>query len=945
MFKSLLFFHLLCLSISIEINNFIPFGIEHNDKTLANELDHLSEPISLSVRYSFFNTFYDQLRISSQGLIIFGNHTCSQLYKSSDPFPFQDLVCVAPYWIDTNMTSDILNNIFYREILLKNEPEILHKITKTLRNGFPKLASQHMLWAFVITWYELPDMKNETNRNTYQAILTTNGFYSFTLFTYHQLEWSQDQSGNYAQIGFNAGDNINYYRLKKSLSSQIISIVNDSNIGIPGQFIFHTTGHINDIQCETSNGLQVSPIRGSIYGGYEFRLHGICFNESIYEIRIDKQIVDDCRVLNSLYIVCTMPMLMDSGKIKIELFNREENQLIDSTDFLAHVPEDHGELILKNYINLTNQIADPNNDELLLEFQSNEVTKKYLFRIVIYDYATQLSADNQTLYNRTRQKIDLGLGYLNLSSIGNLTIRYDQLFPVETDPTDRVHALQISFEMKHKDGWLRSALFVGAKIFTAATSLHAAYCPAWLLLQIDPNQYIEQVPVCPCEIPITQSWPDEYHGFRIDEGCDARKPIEETCAYHKKARGCYRKKSDITWSGAQCCYDEYGKFLEQGKEGAGTLDVISPDANSWFEKSLSMFGHFFSDFLSYWSCCRSLLISESMCKAYYKYRPAGRCEEFESESIERHGDPYFVTLNGSTYVFRSQGEYTLLALPNLNEQEIQIRLTTHHDNQMNSNVGITAFVIGFLQGKRRVQFELFPKYQHLEIRIDTKLIELPHEEFAVSVLIYEDEYVKIKRKINGAFKISFAKSSLRLRATIRPTFDFFDLETLLERGKFSKLSMPSHGLLGDSNGLMFPNGTRISINESNEQTLFEYGESWRISRNTSLFYYLYDDIDDHRSVSSSFNNLSDLSKETTNQIFSTEQNCHDEHGSEKEHCMKDTLFNEEKNHDLHYWESLTVSVEEAVLPQKKSKSAFIYTNVFSNFLLVLFLFLLKNIHF
>ncbi|CAF1198199.1 unnamed protein product [Adineta steineri] len=942
MFRVLLFFSIFSFISLIDIKNFIPFGLEHNDKIFEKEITNITDPISISVRYSFFNTYYDTIRISSNGLIVFGNNSCLLSFKTSDQHPFDDLVCIAPYWIDTNLTYDTISNIFYREILLKTEPNTLYDITKILRNGFPKLAAQRMLWAFVITWYELPDNKNDINRNTYQVILTTNGFYSFSLFTYHQLQWSQGLSGNHAQIGFNAGDQINYYRLKRSLSPEIINIVNESNIGIPGQFIFHTTGNISDVQCETSTGLQISPFRGSIYGGYEIRLHGICFNQSHYEIHIDDHIVDDCRILNSLYIVCTMPMLMDSGKIKIELFNQETKELIDSTDFLGHVPEDHGELILSNYINLTQQIADPNNDELILHFQSNSITQKYLFRIIIYDYATQLSSDNQTLYNRTRQRIDLGLGYLNLSAINNLTIRYDTIFSVTTDPTDRVHALQISFEIEQTKGWLRSALFVGAKIFTAATTLNAAYCPAWLLMQSDPLKYIEQVPVCPCQVPI-EPWIDEYMGFRIDEGCDARKPVEETCAYHKSARGCYRKRSDISWAGAQCCYDEQGKFIEHGKDGAGTLDVISPDANSWYGKSLNFFGHFFSDFLSYWSCCRSLLISETLCKAYYDYRPAGRCENMEIESIEKHGDPYFVTLNGSSYTFQGQGEYTLLSLPEFNGQEVQIRLASNDEN-VNKTVGIVAFVIGFLKDKKRVQFELFPTHQHLEIRIDTRLIELPHEEFGVSVLIYEDEYVKIKRKVNGAFKISFPGSHFRFRATIRPNYDFFDLETLLEREKFNKLSTPSYGLLGDLHGLMYPNGTRVLINESNENTLFEYGQSWRVSRNTSLFYYLNDDINHQFS-------FFEQNLEETNKMTLVQSNCNNDLLQEQEHCTQDISqidsneLNEDNSHDLyrsdqHHWESLTVTIAADVIPQKKSNSAIHYTYSYSNlFILVLYFFL------
>lgn len=934
MLRLLLFLNLIPLIKNInniDINHFIPFGNEHNDKLFENQVNDISDPIYLSVRYPFFNNNYDEIRLTNNGLIIFGNETINiESIKIPKEFPIKDLTCVSPYWIDTNIQDDSLSKIYYREIFLKNEPETLLQITKIIRNGFPKLASQRMIWAFVVTWYEIPQYNNNNNRNTYQSILTTNGYYSFTLFTYNKLEWSEGLSNLSSQIGFNAGDNINYYKFKKSFSSSIMNIVNESNIGIPGQFVFHTTGNISDVQCETSTGLQISPFRGSIYGGYEIRLHGICFNQTNYDIYIDNQLVEDCRLLNSLYIVCKMPMIMDSGKIKVELFNHNEKNLIDSTDFLAHVPEDNGELILKNYVNLTQQIADPNNDELILQFQSNSITRKYLFRIIIYDYSTQLSSDSQSLYNRTRQRIDLGLGYLNLSHIGNLIIPYDKIFSVQTDPSDRVHALQISFEMKKKPGWVRSALFIGAKIFTAAASLNSAYCPAWLLLQRDPNQYIEQVPVCPCQVPI-QPWQDEYMGFRVDEGCDGRKPIQETCAYHKKARGCYRKKSDISWAGAQCCYDDNGLFIEQGKEGAGTLDVISPDANSWFEKSLSMFGHFFSDFLSYWSCCRSLLISEAMCKAYYNYRPAGRCEHMENESIDKHGNPHFVTLNGSSYTFRGQGEYILLALPKIHAQQAQIRLASNEDG---STVGIVAFAIGSLPLRKRVQFELFPEHQHLEIRINSRLIDIPDEEFLVPIIIYEDENIKIKRRINGAFKITFPGSPFRFRAEIRPTFDFFDLETLVEREKFIKLSTPSVGLLGDLNGLMFPNGTRILVNESDENTLHEYGESWRVSRNTSLFHYLFDDFNLHHQSS-----LSHL------EIDSSKQTCHDGI-SQEEHCTKPNLNNninlldETDTHHLYYadqqhLESLTVTIEPAVIPEIKLNSAFRYKY---SYLTLLFLF-------
>lgn len=905
---------------AIDIPHLIDFGNEQNDRTVDIQSTDLTDPISFSVKYRFFNKYYDEIRLSKHGLILFGKNPIdfSALIIPQE-FPIANLTCIAPFWINTNIRNDPISQIFYREVLLKNEANTLNEITKLVRNGFPELASERMIWAFIITYYEIPFEENSSVRNTYQFILTTNGYYSFSLVTYHKLDWSVDIDGNEPQIGFNDG----YQKLFFKFNKTSADIIKESNIGIPGQYVFHSTGNISDVQCETSTGLQISPFRGSIFGGYEIRLHGICFNQTNYQIRIDNQMVEDCRVLNSLYITCTMPMLMDSGNISIELYDQESYTLIDSTDFVAHVPEDNGELILRNYANLTQQIVDPNNQQLILEFQSNSITRKYLFRMVIYDYATQLSTDIQTFYNQTKQRIDLGFGYLNLSEISSLTISYDQIFSVKNDPTDRIHALQISFEIQHQPGWLSSAFFLGAKIFTVASKLNSAYCPAWLLMQRDPKEYIERIPACPCQIPI-HPWPEEYLGFTTDEGCDGRQPIGLTCEFHPKARGCLRKRSTTSWSGAQCCYDEHGFFIEQGKEGAGTLDLFSPDANSWLQKSLSMFGHFFSDFLSYWSCCRSLLISEEMCKAYYEYRPAGRCEHFEIESVQKYGNLQFVTLNETSYTFQGQGEFTLLALP-IFQQEVQIRLQANQvSKNKDSTIGISAFAIGSQTEKRRVQFELFPKHRTLEIRINSRLIDLPDEEFSIPITLYEDQYLIIRRKTNGAFKLTFPGSPFRFRVTIRPNFHFFDLETLVEKEKFIKLNTTSVGLLGDLNGLMFPNGTRLSVERSDRETLNEYGQSWRISTNNSLFHYLYNHSVSQQHICNQF--AVKHERQQCEQILTINQ----QQFIDEEDTRSLYLFHQPQ------FDLLTVTVEPILVPEISTNDAFQLTFSFSYFL---FLFL------
>ena len=785
MFRLVCLFTCFPLIFNGDSTRLFPFGLEHNDQSVQS--------VDLSVRYQFFHHYYDQVRLSTAGLIVFENQSA----LSAD----EEFVGVAPNWIETDLSS---SEVFSREVTLKSDASLLDRLTALVRKAFPKFSRQRMFWALLITWKQT---SSDEKVNLFQTILTSNGFDSFTLFIYERMDFR-------ARIGFSLGD------AKEFFSPSIVDPTTESNVGQAGRFVFHTSEQINDVQCQSTTGLQASPFRGSIYGGYEVRLSGHCFTGDRYRVMIDGHAMEHCQVWNHLHLVCEMPMLMDSGKLRIELFEGENDEPIDSTEFFAYLPENHGELILKNYADLTYQITDPTNNHLILHFHSNNITRHYLFRLIIYDYSTQFSSDDHSLYNRTRQRIDLGLGYLNLSAIENLTIPYEQIFAVPHDSDDRVHALQISFEIahEHEEGWLRSAVFLGAKIFTAAASLHVAYCPAWLLIQRDPKEYIKQIPACPCQVS-PEPWLEEFQGFHIDDGCDGRKPWEETCIYHPKARSCYRKKSDRSWAGAQCCYDLDGRFIEHGNEGAGTLDVVSPDATSWFGKRLGMFGHFFSDFLSYWSCCRSLLVSEKMCRAYYNYRPAGSCEEVPMESIDRHGNSTFVTLNGSMLQFDGHGEFVFLSLPDFHDAEIQILLGPQ---------GIVGFVIGFLHGKKRLQWELFPLHQQLEIYLDAHRIDLPAEQFASSILIYEDEHLKIKRQNNGTFKISFPDCPIRLRVYPDPTWEFFHLETLVERRRSSLLSS---GLLGDLHGLAFPNGTRLSADQIDD----EFIQSWRVTSKNSLF--------------------------------------------------------------------------------------------------------------
>ncbi|CAF3513007.1 unnamed protein product [Rotaria sp. Silwood1] len=809
---------------------------------MPRPLNSITPPIGINIRFPFFGQSYDVIRVYSHGLILFGNVTYSLPHSPPGPFPLRDFVCAAPYWADTDISQDPSSNIFYREI---TDDDTLTRVSNMIRNGFPQLSTHRMLWAFVATWDRVPGHLTNIGRNTYQAIIATNGLYSFTIFLYNQLEWSAGAWGGYPQVGFNAGDQVNFFTLANSFTADVVSVVDDSNVGVPGQFFFLTNGNISEVRCNSTQGLQSSPFRGSMHGGYQLRLFGICFHESSSTVEINGNRIPDCQV-TAVYIICTMPMVSE-GRLQIKIFDAGRN-VIGQTEFLSFMPETNADLILSNHGELDNALLLLEDRRLHLHFLRNALTTNYLFRLVIYDYTTQYIVENGTFYNIDTKKIDIGVGSLNLSTLGNLTINFQSIFPVTGEPRDRVHLLDISFELILSNttsqviSWKGAREFI-VRPFIASFSLVSSYCPAWTALQSDTNtrNLTSLIPSCPCRVRTT--WDDEQFGFNADPVCNARKSGMWNCRFHRGARGCYRMKSTRSDGGAHCCYDNSGVMITDRRRGSGSSKAHYPETL----KALSTYRHFFSDLLPYYSCCGSSTETLPTCQQYIRYRPSGTCVNLIPIPTGGRGDPHFSTFDGNSYTFNGHGEYILLKSID-GQFEIQVRLAPLVNESvspvsMNNATAIIAFVIRN-EDQPRVQFELFSKLRLIEIRVDEKLLEFTplteQDELLSSSLIYTDDRQLIIRQSDvNSYSISYGESGIQFIVDVRSQFDFLDLisiipNTFKEKRKFQ-------GILGGFEGLTYPNGTNVSANLNDDQALFSYGELWRTTNASSLFYYILQD--------------------------------------------------------------------------------------------------------
>ena len=844
----------------------IRFGVDHGDAKMFRADDAVSAPIHIPIRFPFFNHLYEEIKIEINGLVLFGNQSYQNIDYKPQRFPVDYIICVAPFWADIITSQDTISNIFYRQII---DPSTLGEIDCTVANGFPGQSSHRFIWAFVVTWDRVPGYGLSLEyRNTFQAIIATNGINSFAIYNYDQLQWSYGTASNniHAQAGFNAGDMNNSFVIEKSFTPGVLSIVNDSNVGLPGRFIFAIGGDITDVQCNTTSGLQIAPFRGSTYGGYEIRFYGICFNELDYIVKIDQQIVSNCAIAFN-YITCIMPIIYNGPSISMEIFTIR-NELVGQTKFFVDIAEDNSRLLIEvstpTYDGL---IEMDTNDTFTVRFKKDSVTQNYNFSIVMTYYQTVFSENYELLRIVPHERVLFTS--INLASLENLTIRYEEIFQLSKKQLDLdefvITAIDFRFEVLKM--FVPPPIRIAYKLVKysiKAVKKTRQFCKKWQdkLPQLPvPSSYESQVPRCPCRVPAVgqNRFPLIFNNFQTDSSCNAH--AMNTCNNNQGAVHCYRQSFRPTGPGMKCCYDDNGLLLTNPAAGAGGLEVQAKSTGSL----LQQIKHAIFDQLPAWGCCilPSIVtgIRPESCNQHNQQRPTFSCENVPLPVPSGgNGDPHFTTLDGVDYTFNGDGEYVLLQASTIasNSNAIQVQIRTKpvsSDSEDNQATAIVAFVIQ--NGNySKVQFELFKQLKLLEIRVndhpldsDTFLSpsatnQLDDETYKILMgfgrtVPFDDNSMSISQNNRTTYKIIYS-NSIQFIINVREEYDFLNLVSILPKSYERRCQ----GLLGNMDGnktneFIFQDGqTALNlIEQMSEERIFVFGQSWRVKAERTLFQY------------------------------------------------------------------------------------------------------------
>ncbi|NXG08040.1 TECTA protein, partial [Sakesphorus luctuosus] len=218
-----------------------------NDTRTPKVDDGSSPEIKISVPFIYFGVPYRSIYVNNNGVISF-NTLVSQF--TPEVFPLADgRAFVAPFWADVH--NGIRGDVYYRE---STDPALLRRASKDIHKYFKDMASFSATWVFIVTWEEVTFYggSSTTPVNTFQAVLITDGMFSFAIFNYYEISWTTGTAsggdpltglgGVMAQAGFNGGNLTNFFSLPGSRTLDIVNIEETTNVNVPGRWAFRVDG-------------------------------------------------------------------------------------------------------------------------------------------------------------------------------------------------------------------------------------------------------------------------------------------------------------------------------------------------------------------------------------------------------------------------------------------------------------------------------------------------------------------------------------------------------------------------------------------------------------------------------------------------------------------------------------------------------------------------------
>ena len=179
------------------------------------------------------------MQVNTNGVVSFGEPFSAHFSLSLPLSSSSGIPLVLPFWRDVDISCTGSGEIFYR---LASDVNTLQRARLLVNEYVPEFYPTSV---FVATWHRVHQYQchHSTLRNTFQAVLMTNGQKSVVAFLYKNIDW-----GSGAQIGFNAGDGSRSFTVPGGLTPATLYMESMSNVGRPGLFVYQVHGELANAQ-------------------------------------------------------------------------------------------------------------------------------------------------------------------------------------------------------------------------------------------------------------------------------------------------------------------------------------------------------------------------------------------------------------------------------------------------------------------------------------------------------------------------------------------------------------------------------------------------------------------------------------------------------------------------------------------------------------------------
>ncbi|XP_076091868.1 protein mesh-like isoform X1 [Mytilus galloprovincialis] len=813
----------------ISTADFYSFGSENGDTRAPTNDDGSTSPISVSSLFPFFNHQHDSLIVNTNGVISFLGPMST--YTPS-PFPLaSNKRLVAPYWADIDTSNGGI--IWYRET---TNSTLLQKASEEIQRLFPKQYNFKASWMFIGTWKEVAfyhaDSIGKQKRNTFQCVLITNGRHSFAMFLYDRIEWttgtasggnsSTGLGGTPAQVGFDAGDGINYFAVNASRTADIINIPQMSNVDIPGKYIFRVDStSIEQGGCNVNGTLTITPREALMYGGTRLIISGPCFNmaKNIKLYMSDYNEVS-CNLLTDISISCISPMVTNIGKHRVSLHVQLSQTITKFPGTLTIVNPAIAKQVLKREPKQWkyNSQVSVNWNPTVLNFPSNENISLHLYTIrkenLIYPvlaYHSKISTLSSVEFANGKHTFNLQFskdaGIIKMSTNNPKSPYYwSDMFTVNVNRQNST-----------------------------------ASCYEWWSMDLNQQTITSKdVNPCPCTLEVANI---DSARFSVDPQCYIIEGSEFVCQFQPNAKVCYRLNIPSS-SGYdhQCCYDKSGVLMNpngDSTDGSGYVNRYHFQGSS--DSNVPFLSNFVFDVVPYMHCCMfpfqdfgpdEMDTARKQCSLFFDRRPPNSCMNYIPPRPARvSGDPHFVTFDGQTYTFNPVGEFTALSNGNFS---LQLRMEQFTDTRASI---VTSFVA-----------QPYPTADVIEVQPNTirgiavlvngELIDFnSSESMSASVISAEGSTIVKTSDSPPTVIATFYTEDISIIATSMISLLNLVIMTSPDRhtGNLTGLFGDNDGDVGNDlhskdNDLTQGNASMVTIHN-------DFGLSWRAAENESLFTY------------------------------------------------------------------------------------------------------------